>query len=64
MVRRVGALGACVPILREMHEMLYRRHRDYYSDSSIFCNEFTHTPKNNEAAAKETVRELGNNAGH
>lgn len=52
-------LGLFVPILREMHEMLYQYDREYFFDSAKFEKEFDYTPMGNAQAVKETVAALG-----
>jgi nucleoside-diphosphate-sugar epimerase len=58
----VKALGMFVPVLKEMHEMLYQFDRDYYFDSTKFCNAFAYTPTSNRAAVQDVVRRLANSA--
>ena len=55
----VRALGLFVPILKEMHEMLYQFDRDYFFDSGKFIKTFGYTPKTNREAVRETLRRLG-----
>jgi nucleoside-diphosphate-sugar epimerase len=55
----VRALGLFVPILKEMHEMLYQFDRDYFFDSSKFTKTFGFTPKSNREALRETLTRLG-----
>jgi nucleoside-diphosphate-sugar epimerase len=55
----VRALGLFVPILKEMHEMLYQFDRDYFFDSGKFMKTFGYTPKTNREAVRETLKRLG-----
>lgn len=54
----VKALGLFVPILREMHEMLYQYDRDYFFDSSKFNKRFNYTPIPNAEAVRQVVEAL------
>jgi nucleoside-diphosphate-sugar epimerase len=54
----VKAIGLFVPIMNELHEMLYQFDRDYFFDSSKFNRHFSFTPTTNEMAVKETVHLL------
>lgn len=54
----IKLLGIFIPVLGEMHEMLYQYDRDYYFDSSKFNRHFNYTPVKNEIAVKQTVDEL------
>ena len=54
----VKALGLFVPILREMHEMLYQYDRDYFFDSSKFNERFNYTPIPNAEAVRQVVEAL------
>ncbi len=54
----IKLLGIFIPVLGEMHEMLYQYDRDYYFDSSKFNKHFNFTPVKNELAVKQTVDEL------
>lgn len=54
----VKAMGLFVPIMSELHEMLYQFDRDYFFDSSKFNKNFNFTPTTNEMAVKETVHAL------
>lgn len=54
----IKLLGIFIPVLREMHEMLYQYDRDYYFDSSKFKRCFNFTPTKNETAVKHTIDEL------
>ncbi|MBK7410807.1 MAG: NAD-dependent epimerase/dehydratase family protein [Saprospirales bacterium] len=36
----IGLLGIFIPIMKEMHEMLYQNDRDYFFDSSKFTHRF------------------------
>ncbi len=56
----IKLLGIFIPVLGEMHEMLYQYDRDYYFDSSKFNNNFNFTPVTNEMAVKQTVSKLKN----
>ncbi len=51
-------LGIFVPIMGEIHEMLYQFDRDYYFDSTKFQNAFGYKPISNEQAVKETLKVL------
>lgn len=51
-------LGIFVPIMGEIHEMLYQFDRDYYFDSTKFQNAFGYKPISNEQAVKETLKAL------
>ncbi len=51
----VKAIGFFVPILGEMHEMLYQYDRPYVFDSSKFQRAFAYTPTSNEAAVQAVV---------
>lgn len=54
----IKLLGIFIPVLGEMHEMLYQYDRDYYFDSSKFNRHFNYTPVKNEIAVKQTLDEL------
>jgi nucleoside-diphosphate-sugar epimerase len=54
----VAALGLFLPVLKELHEMLYQYDRDYVFDSSKFRTAFNFAPTTNREAVKETVRVL------
>ncbi len=54
----IKLLGIVIPVLGEMHEMLYQYDRDYYFDSSKFKRCFNFTPTKNETAVKHTIDEL------
>ena len=54
----VKALGWFVPVVGEMHEMLYQYDRPYVFDSSKFNNAFQYTPMSNEQAVAELLQIL------
>lgn len=54
----VQALGWFIPVIGEMHEMLYQYDRPYWFDSAKFNKAFNHTPISNEQAVKEVLQTL------
>jgi nucleoside-diphosphate-sugar epimerase len=54
----VKTLGLFIPIMGELHEMLYQYDRPYVFDSSKFNKHFGYTPISNKAALKGTLAEL------
>jgi nucleoside-diphosphate-sugar epimerase len=52
------ALGLFIPVLGEMHEMLYQFDRPYYFDSGKFCRRFNYVPTTNREAVKQTISQL------
>ncbi len=54
----VKALGLFIPIMGELHEMLYQYDRTYVFDSSKFNKHFGYTPISNIDALKATLAEL------
>lgn len=59
----VKALGLFIPILREMHEMLYQYDRDYFFDSSKFNEKFNYKPTTNKQAVINTLDAMKGNTG-
>lgn len=59
----VKIIGLFIPVINEIHEMLYQYDRDYFFDSSKFNSRFGHLPKSNKEAVKETVARLKENSG-
>lgn len=54
----VQALGLFIPVIGEMHEMLYQYDRPYWFDSAKFNKAFNYTPISNEQAVKEVLQTL------
>lgn len=54
----VQALGLFIPVIGEMHEMLYQYDRPYWFDSAKFNKAFNYTPISNEQAVKEVLQKL------
>jgi nucleoside-diphosphate-sugar epimerase len=51
-------LGIFIPIIGEIHEMLYQYESDYVFDSSKFQAAFNYKPVSNEQGVKETILAL------
>ena len=51
-------LGVFIPILKEMHEMLYQFDRPYNFDCSKFLNKFDFVPTTNREAVIQTIEAL------
>lgn len=49
------AIGLFVPIMGELAEMCYQFDRDYYFDSTKFCQYFNYTPVSNSEAVRLTL---------
>lgn len=58
----IRALGWFVPVVGEMHEMLYQYDRPYVFDSSKFNNAFQYTPRTNEQAVQELLEQMNASA--
>lgn len=54
----IKTIGWFVPIMGEMHEMLYQYDRPYIFDSSKFNTAFNYTPTSNQAAVQAVVDAL------
>ncbi|MCK6601753.1 MAG: NAD-dependent epimerase/dehydratase family protein [Bacteroidetes bacterium] len=54
----VGILGLFIPVMKELHEMLYQFDREYIFDSSKFNSRFGYTAASPEDAVRRTVQEL------
>jgi nucleoside-diphosphate-sugar epimerase len=54
----VWLLGIFIPIMGEIHEMLYQYKTDYIFDSSKFQSAFNYKPISNKQGVKETVAAL------
>jgi nucleoside-diphosphate-sugar epimerase len=54
----VGAMGLFMPLMKELHEMLYQYDRDYIFNSSKFEKRFNFTPVKNEEGIRKTIEIL------
>lgn len=54
----VKSLGLFIPILDELHEMLYQFDRDYYFDSAKFTSRFNFIPATNRDGVRQTINAL------
>lgn len=52
-------IGWFVPMMRELHDMIYQYDRDYFFDSSKFNKRFNYKPISNKDAVIETLKKLG-----
>lgn len=53
----VKLTGLFMPIMKEIHEMLYQNDRDYFFDSSKFDKRFNFTPTSYEEGVKQVVKQ-------
>lgn len=52
-------IGWFVPMMRELHDMIYQYDREYFFDSSKFNKRFNYKPISNREAVIETLKNLG-----
>jgi nucleoside-diphosphate-sugar epimerase len=52
----IKILGFFIPIMKEIHEMLYQYERDYFFDSSKFEKHFNFKPTTYPEGVKLTVK--------
>lgn len=52
-------IGWFVPMMSELHDMIYQYDREYFFDSSKFNNRFNYKPISNREAVLETLKILG-----
>jgi hypothetical protein len=53
----VKLTGLFMPVMKEIHEMLYQNDRDYFFDSSKFDKRFGFTPTSYEEGVKQVVKQ-------
>ncbi len=58
----IRTVGLFVPVMGELHEMLYQFDRPYFFDSSKFNTRFGYHPISNTDAVKATLKALSGNA--
>ena len=54
----MGIAGIFMPVLRELKEMVYQYDRDYFFDSSKFCDRFGFKPVSPGEGIRRVVAEL------